>query len=84
MSNSSSSAWFVGRGLTPLWCLSTPKFSLTPPTILVKNSQNYIADLLWFYHKSSTEYIVYVISDNLIERYLSAIQKQDMHFNENN
>ena len=30
-------------GLTPLWCLSTPKFSLTP-TILVKNSQKYIAD----------------------------------------
>ena len=39
-----SSAQFVG-GSTPLWCLSTPKFSLTG---LVKNNQKYI------YHKSST------------------------------
>ena len=31
-------------GLTPLWCLSTPKFSLTSKNI-VKNSQKCIADL---------------------------------------
>ena len=42
-------------GLTPLWCLSTPEFSLTPMHSLVKNSQTYIADPLWFYQKSSTE-----------------------------
>ena len=39
-------ARFVGglRGFNPLpWCLSTPKFSLTP-TVLVKNSQKYIGD----------------------------------------
>ena len=40
-------------GLIPLWCLSTPKFSLIPKKI-VKNSQKYIADPLWFYHISST------------------------------
>ena len=31
------------EGLTPLWCLSTPKFVLTPEKI-VKKSQKYIAD----------------------------------------
>ena len=44
----------ICRGFNPLWCLSTPKFSLIP-TILVKNSQKYIADPFWFYHKSSTD-----------------------------
>ena len=39
-------------GLTPLVPL-TPKFSLTP-TGSIKKSQKYIADPLWFYHKSST------------------------------
>jgi len=52
-----SSARFVGGwGLTPLWCLSTPKFVLTPRKI-VKISQKYIADPLWFSHKWSTVYI---------------------------
>ena len=34
-----------------------PKFSLTP-TILVKKVKKYIADPLWFYHKSSTGTLV--------------------------
>ena len=43
------SAWFV-RGLTSLWCLSTPKFSLTPTGL----NKNTLLTPLWFYHKSST------------------------------
>ena len=39
-------ARFVGG-----WGFSTPKFSLIPTGLVTK----YIADPLWFYHKSSTE-----------------------------
>ena len=43
-----------GWGFNPLWCLSTPsKFVLNPKKI-VKISKKYIADPLWFSHKSST------------------------------
>ena len=44
-----------GWVFNPLWCFSTPKFVLTPEKI-VKISKIYIADPLWFSHKSSTEY----------------------------
>ena len=45
-------------GLTPLWCLQPPSFHW-PTTILVKNSQKYIADpsSVWFYHKLSTVWV---------------------------
>ena len=46
----------VGKGVNPFWCLSTPKFVLTPPPeIIVKISQKYTAGPLWFCHKSSTD-----------------------------
>ena len=49
-------------GFNPLWCLSTPKFVLTPHRKIVKMSQKYIADPLWFSHKSSTDHIIFTIS----------------------
>ena len=45
-----------GEGVTPSGASQPYKFSLTPNTGLVKNSQKYIADPPppWFYHKLST------------------------------
>ena len=62
----SVSAWFVG-GLgwfNPTLVLPNPLSFHWPPTGLVKNSQKYIADSLWFYHKSST-----VFGDPMTWRY---------------
>ena len=48
-----TSAWFVtGWGFNPLWCLSTPPVFIDPHWF----SRKYIADPLWFSHKSSTGY----------------------------
>ena len=46
-----------GMGGNPIWCLSTPapEFVLTPLEKIVKLSQKYIADPLWFSHKSNTD-----------------------------
>ena len=57
--------WSIGRGVVgfnPLWCLSTPKFVLTPVKIVKILSQKYIADPLWFSHKSSTDFNMYILS----------------------
>ena len=51
------SARFVGgRGLTPLWCLSTPSPPSfhCPPQKIVKKVKNTLLTPLWFHHKSST------------------------------
>ena len=50
-----SSARFVGG----LGGLTSPLVPLNPQVFIDLHwfSQKYIADLLWFYHKSSTEYV---------------------------
>ena len=46
-----------GWGFNPPSSASQPPPQISSPRKLVKNSQKYIADPLWFYHKSSTGFI---------------------------
>ena len=56
-----SSAQFVGEGFNPPLVPLNPQVCIDPPEKIVKIRQKYIADLLWFSHKSSTEDYVCIL-----------------------